>query len=110
MEDSHIVRPSSLIEHLERASNAMDKENPFYWYCRLESLGKRLQTQEIVEEAVNSFVVSKSAYPILKVVAKKYITRELSEVAVRRNGLNLKYVPEQYRDAALCMIAVESDG
>lgn len=110
MEDSHIVRPSSLIERLERASNAMDKENPFYWYCRLESLGKRLQTQEIVEEAVNAFVVSNSAYPILKVVAKKYRTRELSEVAVRRNGLNLKYVPEQYRDAALCMIAVESDG
>ena len=110
MEDGLVIRSSNLIEHLESKPGAIGEDNPFYWYLHLKEIGKRAQTKEMVEEAINSFTVSNHVYPILKVIAKKYITRDVCEIAVRRNGLNLKYVPEQYRDAAMCLAAVQSDG
>ena len=110
MEDGHVVQKSSLIEHLDSKPGVIGSDNPFYWYIHLESLGKRAQTKELVDEAVNGFSVDNHAYTILKVIAKKYLTREVCEIAVRKNGLNLKYVPEQYRDISMCMSAVQSDG
>ena len=110
MEDGLAVRSSGLIERLERKSEVMGKDNPFYWYLHLIELGKRAQTKEMVDEAVNDFIISNPAYTILKVIAKKYLTREVCEIAVSKNGLNLKYVPEQYRDIAICLAAVQSNG
>ena len=110
MEDGLAIRSSGLIERLERKPEVMGKDNPFYWYLHLEELGKRAQTKEMVDEAINSFSVNNPAYTILKVIAKKYLTREVCEIAVSKNGLNLKYVPEQYRDIAMCLAAVQSDG
>ncbi len=110
MEDGLAVRSSGLIERLERKSEVMGKDDPFYWYLHLEELGKLAQTKEMVDEAVNGFSVNHPAYTILKVIAKKYLTREVCEIAVSKNGLNLKYVPEQYRDIAMCLAAVQSDG
>ena len=110
MEDGLAVRSSGLIERLERKSAVMGKDNPFYWYLHLIELGKRAQTKEMVDEAVNDFIVSNPAYTILKVIAKKYLTREVCEIAVSKNGLNLEYVPEQYRDIAICLAAVQSNG
>ncbi len=63
-----------------------------------------------MDEAVRNFIVDNRSYTILRVIAKKYLTREVCEIAVRQNGLNLKYVPECYRDARMCLGAVESDG
>ena len=103
MEDGLAVRSSGLIERLERKSEVMGKDNPFYWYLHLKELGKLAQTKEMVAEAVNGFSVNNPAYTILKVIAKKYLTREVCEIAVSKNGLNLKYVPEQYRDIAMCL-------
>lgn len=110
MEDGLAVRSSGLIERLERKSEVMGKDNPFYWYLHLKELGKRAQTKEMVDEAINGFSVNNPAYTILKVIAKKYLTREVCEIAMSKNGLNLKYVPEQYRDIAMCLAAVQSDG
>lgn len=110
MEDGLAVRSSGLIERLERKSEVMGKDNPFYWYLHLKELGKRAQTKEMVDEAINGFIVNNPAYTILKVIAKKYLTREVCEIAVSKNGSNLKYVPEQYRDIAMCLAAVQSDG
>ena len=110
MEDGLAVRSSGLIERLERKSEVMGKDNPFYWYLHLKELGKRAQTKEMVDEAVNGFSVNNPAYTILKVIAKKYLTREVCEIAVSKNGLNLEYVPEQYRDIAICLAAVQSNG
>lgn len=110
MEDGLAVRSSGLIERLERKSEVMGKDNPFYWYFHLKELGKRAQTKEMVAEAINGFSVKNPEYTILKVIAKKYLTREVYEIAVSKNGLNLKYVPEQYRDIAMCLAAVQSDG
>lgn len=110
MEDGLAVRSSGLIERLERKSEVMGKDNPFYWYLHLKELGKLAQTKEMVAEAVNGFSVNNPEYTILKVIAKKYLTREVCEIAVSKNGLNLKYVPEQYRDIAMCLAAVQSDG
>lgn len=110
MEDNLVVRSSNLIERLENKPGTIGKDNPFYWYLHLKTLGKQAQTKEMVEEAVNSFIVANHVYTILKVIAKKHLTREVCEIAVSRNGLNLKYVPEQYRDAAMCLAAVQSDG
>lgn len=93
MEDGLAVRSSGLIERLERKSEVMGKDNPFYWYLHLKELGKRAQTKEMVDEAVNGFIVNNPAYTILKVIAKKYLTREVCEIAVSKNGLNLEYVP-----------------
>lgn len=110
MIDGLVVQKSSLIERLDSKPGAMGSDNPFYWYIHLKSLGKRAQTKEMVEEAVNGFNVDNHAYTILKVIAKKHLTREVCEIAVCKNGLNLKYVPEQYRDISMCMSAVRSDG
>lgn len=111
MGDELVVhQKSSLIERLDSKPGAIGSDNPFYWYIHLKSLGKRAQTKEMVEEAVNGFNVDNHAYTILKVIAKKYLTRDVCEIAVRKNGLNLKYVPEQYRDISMCKSAVQSDG
>ncbi|WP_455138037.1 DUF4116 domain-containing protein [Thermophilibacter sp.] len=110
MGDGLVVQKSSLIERLDSKPGVIGSDNPFYWYIHLKSLGKRAQTKEMVDEAVNGFSVDNHAYTILKVIAKKYLTREVCEIAVRKNGLNLKYVPEQYRDTSMCMSAVQSDG
>ncbi len=110
MEDCLAVHSSGLIERLDRKSEAIGKDNPFYWYLHLRELGKRAQTKEMVNEAINGFNVNNPEYKILKVIAKKYLTREVCEIAVGKNGLNLKYVPEQYRDIGMCLAAVQSDG
>lgn len=110
MEDSLAVCSSGLIERLEGTPGAIGKVNPFYWYFHLKELGKRAQTKKMVDEAINGFNVNNPAYAILKLIAKKYLTREVCEIAVSKNGLNLKYVPEQYRDIAMCLAAVQSDG
>ena len=110
MGDGLVVQKSSLIERLDSKPGVIDSDNPFYWYIHLKSLGKRAQTKEMVEEAVNCFNVDNPEYTILKVIAKKYLTHDVCEIAVRKNGLNLKYVPEQYRDISMCMSAVQSDG
>ena len=106
MGDGLVVQKSGLIERLDSKPGAISSDNPFYWYIHLQSLGKRAQTKEMVEEAVNGFNVDNHAYTILKVIAKKHLTREVCEIAVCKNGLNLKYVPEQYRDISMCMSAV----
>lgn len=110
MRDNLVAHKPSLIERLENESDAIGNNNPFYWYLHLESLGKRAQTKEVVEDAVNGFNVDNHAYTILKVIAKKHLSREVCEIAVRKNGLNLKYAPEQYRDVSMCMSAAQSDG
>lgn len=92
MEDGLAVRSSGLIERLERKSEVISfsemwgKDNPFYWYLHLKELGKRAQTKEMVDEAVNGFSVNNPAYTILRVIAKKYLTREVCEIAVSKNG------------------------
>lgn len=111
MEDGLAFRSSGLIERLERKPEVvMGNDNPFNWYLHLKELGKRAQTKEMVDEAVNGFTVNNPAYTILKVIAKKYLTREVCEIAVSKNGFNLEYVPEQYRDTAMCLAAVQSNG
>lgn len=95
MEDGLAVRSSGLIERLERESEVISfsemrgKDDPFYWYLHLKELGKQAQTKEMVDEAVNSFNVNRSGYTILRVIAKKYLTREVCEIAVSKNGRNL---------------------
>ena len=86
MEDCLAVRSSGLIERLERKSEAMGKDNPFYWYFHLRELGKRAQTKEMVNEAINGFSVNNPGYKILEVIAKKYLTREVCEIAVGRTA------------------------
>ena len=110
MEDGLVVHSSSLIERLESKAKAIDSDHPFYWFFHLKTLGKQAQTKEMAEEAVRGFSVDNHAYTILKVIAKKYLTREVCEIAVCKNGLNLKYVPEEYRNAAICLAAVQNDG
>lgn len=73
MEDGLAVRSSGLIERLERKSEVMGKDNPFYWYLHLKELGKLAQTKEMVAEAVNGFSVNNPAYTILKVIAKSIL-------------------------------------
>lgn len=110
MQTDHAVHSSNIIERLNENSEMINKGSPFYWYFHLENIGKRAQTKEMVEEAVHSFSVENRACTILKVIAKKYLSREVCEVAVRKNGMNLKYVPEQYCDADMCLAAVQNDG
>ena len=73
MEDGLAVRSSGLIERLERKSEVMGKDNPFYWYFHLKELGKRAQTKEMVAEAINGFSVKNPEYTILKVIAKSIL-------------------------------------
>lgn len=110
MEEVIVSNSSNLIERLENQPGAINKNNPFYWYLHLEMIGKRAQTDEMVNEAVNNFNVDNHSYKILKMIAKKYITPNVCRIAVTRNGLNLKYVPKEFRDVPMCLSAVKSDG
>lgn len=110
MENDLVVHSSSLIDRLESKPGMIDSTSPFYWYFHLKKLGKQAQTKEMVEEAVRGFSDDNHQSPILSVIAKKYLTHELCEIAVRKNGLNLKYVPQEYRNDAMCLAAVQSDG
>lgn len=101
---------SKLIESLERKPISIDENDPFYWYFHLKSLGKWAQTKDTVEKAVDCFNVDSPPYKILQVIAKKYLSRKVCEIAVSKNGLNLKHVPEQHRDASMCLAAVKSNG
>lgn len=65
MGDGLVVQKSGLIERLDSKPGAISSDNPFYWYIHLQSLGKRAQTKEMVEEAVNGFNVDNHAYTIL---------------------------------------------
>jgi len=76
----------------------------------LKDAGKRVQTKEMVDRAVNEFIVDNPEYKILEVVSRRFLTREVCEVAVKNNGLNLEFVPEQYKDADMCMLAVQGEG
>lgn len=110
MDNSLATHSTSLIERLESKPEQIGRDNPFYWYFHLKEIGKQAQTKEMVEEAINSFTASNHAYRILEVVSKRHITKEICTVAVSRNGLNLKHVPNQYRDEDICLLAVQNDG
>lgn len=101
---------SKLIEFLESDPLSIDENDPFYWYFHLKALGKWAQTKDMVDKAVTCFNVGNPAYTILRYIAKKHLTREVCDIAVSKNGLNLKYVPEQYRDASMCLTAVKNNG
>ena len=73
MEDCLAVRSSGLIERLERKSEAMGKDNPFYWYFHLRELGKRAQTKEMVNEAINGFSVNNPGIRFLKLLRKSIL-------------------------------------
>lgn len=110
MEDRRVVCTTGLVSCLEKKENASNLDDPFYWYNHLNEIGKRAQTEEIVYEAVNQFNVVDPRYLILDVVARKYLTRPICEIAVRKNGLNLKHVPESLRDEEMSLMAVSNDG
>ena len=110
MEKSLAIYSSKLLERLDNREVTLSKDNQFYWYFYLKELGKQAQTQEVVVQAVTNFCVNNPLYTILKVVAKRYLTYEICDIAVRKNGLNLMYVPEQYRDFAMCLAAVQNNG
>ena len=88
-DDGRIVCTKGLIEHIENRRSPDNPTSPFFWYNRLNELGKQAQTERLVYEAVSSFNVVDPYRLILKLVAKKYLTREICEIAVRKNGLNL---------------------
>lgn len=77
MEDCLAVRSSGLIERLDRKSEAIGKDNPFYWYLHLRELGKRAQTKEMVNEAINGFNVNNPEYKILKVRFLKLLRKSI---------------------------------
>ena len=110
MDNDFVVHSSNLLESLESKPEEIKSDSPLYWYFRLNKIGKVAQTKEMVEEAIDNFNHDNYDYPILKVVSKKHLTREACEIVVRKNGLNLKYVPNRYRDAAMCLTAVQNNG
>lgn len=109
-DDGRIVCTKGLIEHIENRRSPDNPTSPFFWYNRLNELGKQAQTERLVYEAVSSFNVVDPYRLILKLVAKKYLTREICEIAVRKNGLNLEYVPENLRDEDMSFAAVSNNG
>lgn len=104
--DNLIVQPSSN----NNSPMMVNLDDPLYWYLYLESIGKRAQTKEMIEEAVNSFTVADHKYKILQLISKKLLTRDICSVAVSKNGLNLEYVPKQHCDVEMCLTAVQCDG
>ena len=46
----------------------------------------------------------------LKYIPKKYLTREICELAVKQDGLSLCYVPDKLKTPALCEIAINQNG
>lgn len=110
MERELTTRSPNLLKRLEIKQKSLSEDNPFYWYIYLYELGKRAQTKEVVDEAVKGFSINNPSYTILKIIAKKHLTREVCKTAVSKNGFNLRYVPEQYRDIDMCLAAVHSDG
>ena len=110
MADDYIVNRTELIADLEKELNSINTDDRLYWYDRLEEIGKQSQTMEMVFEAVKQFDTVNPHYLILKVVAKKHLTREICELAVCKNGLNLAYVPEDFQDEDMSFMAVRNDG
>lgn len=110
MKDNLFVRSSKLIKCLKNKLFQIGKDNPFYWYYYLKDAGKRVQTKEMADKAVNEFIVDNPEYKILEVISRRFLTHEVCEVAVKNNGLNLEFVPEQYKDADMCMLAVQGEG
>ena len=110
MKCSYVACEGSLVSDLEKKYNSTMLDDSFYWYDYLKKIGKQAQTAEMVYEAVSKFDVVDSYHLILKVIAKKHLSRDICEIAVRKNGMNLEYVPDRFRDEKICCIAVQNNG
>lgn len=84
MENNLFVRSSKLIQCLKNKLFQIGKDNPFYWYYYLKDAGKRVQTKEMADKAVNEFIVDNPEYKILEVISRRFLTREVCEGAVKR--------------------------
>lgn len=111
--------------------NTLDETDKIYYTLR--SIAKSDQTAEMVEYAIRNNSAN-SRIPILGVISKKQLTKELcqvafqndkrnfllvpkkfidkemSEQAVSFDGSYLKYVPQQYIASELCAIAIADAG
>lgn len=110
MEDRKSVYGAQLITQLENRPSVVDSGTTINWYVHLERIGKQAQTEEMVQAAIKQFNVEHKEWLLLNVIAKKFLTREICELAVRNNGLNLKYVPKMYCDENMVLIAVRNNG
>ena len=54
-DDGCTVCKKGLIEHIENRRSPDSPTSPFFWYNRLNELGKQAQTERLVYEAVSSF-------------------------------------------------------
>lgn len=104
------VRQIGLIKYLEDQITPPDNNYPDNWYLYLDKIGKRSQTYQMAKKAVNEFNDENPYKQILKVIARKFLTYEICEIAVSKNGLNLKHVPDTLRDEAICFAALRSNG
>lgn len=71
----------------------------------LRKLGKIAQTADIVAYAIEHESPTAPA-PILRFISKRHLTPELCKKACTVNGLNLEYVPEEWRTYEMCKCAV----
>lgn len=113
----HDIQNLHVLEYIEALELSHITGKPL-WYAILEKLGKRKQTQTLVEQAVNgvkydSTVESfrrKRMFPILRLVGKKYMTYEVCKEAVSHNGFNLKFCPKEYLTKEICTLALSDNG
>jgi hypothetical protein len=97
------------------AGNSGNGQKLQLWKCRFDDI-------QFMDEADNSISRDyiKEHWNILepiclwlndlRLLPKEYITPELCELAIKKNGWALSYVPKEFRDYNLCLEAVKNKG
>ena len=75
------------------------------WRYFLKDLGKKMQTPEMVQQAIEE-----SDDAILNLISKKLLTKDLCRLAISKNGFNIRYTPTEYLDYDICLEAMRSHG
>lgn len=87
--------------------NTLDETDKIY--CTLRSIAKADQTAEMVEDAIINHSAN-SRRPILDVLSKKQLTKELCQVAFQNDKRNFPFIPKKFIDKEMSEQAVGFDG
>lgn len=70
----------------------------------ISDIPKSFQTEEMVLLALNGETTQK---PVLKNVAKRWLTQQICEEAVSRAVTNFIYVPDAYKTERMCLDVID---
>ena len=119
MIDKSKIEKMGLLNWLEKnTSYYIEREDDDFYYEYLQTLHEKIEKLENSYEYLKALVKANKSkapfYSILKLISeklpKKFMTKEICLLAVKNDGMSLRYVPKELLDYEICLSAVENNG